>query len=230
VKAVVISDTHDYHNRLWLPEADILIHCGDFCCDGTGTEQERLLRDFIDWLRKQPFRHKIVVAGNHDHPLGRKARAKHWREQISQHCTYLQDEAVEIEGVKFYGSPWTPDFFPENWVFQQPRNSGMSRRRWDQIPEDTEVLITHGPPYGILDVCPDVYTPKKLVHVGCNDLRKRVRQLPNLRYHLFGHIHPGRGIHEEGGVKFVNASSVDPRRSLRNPPYTVLDLAKPVAL
>jgi Icc-related predicted phosphoesterase len=208
-----ISDTHGQHGKLRLPAGDILVHSGDFL-SGRLPDQGLRLLEFNEWLDLQPFTHKIVVAGNHDHLLGLSDHASEWRPRLTN-CIYLEDEGVEVEGIKFYGSPWTPDFFPEHWVFNQTRGSEKTIARWAKIPDDTEVLITHGPPYKVLDQCADIYAPHIPAHVGCSDLRRRVRHLKNLKVHAFGHIHEGAGTIEEDGITFINASSLDGRYSLR---------------
>ena len=209
MRIVIISDTHGQHGKLRLPPGDILVHSGDFL-SGRLHEQGPRLLEFNAWLDLQPFKHKIVVAGNHDHLLGLSDHAEEWRPKLTN-CIYLEDEGVEIEGVKFYGSPWTPDFFPEHWVFNQPRGAEKTVQRWAKIPDDTEVLITHGPPDKILDLCADIYAPYTPVHVGCSDLRRRIRHLKSLKVHAFGHIHEGAGTIEEDGITFINASSLDDR-------------------
>jgi len=202
MKLVIISDTHGLHGQIRLPPGDVLIHCGDFLhgeLAGQGVE----LTNFNAWLKKQKFRHKIVVAGNHDKVLGIPAHAETWRPKLTN-CIYLQDSGTEISGIKFWGSPYSPDFFPDHWVFNQPRGSESTRARWRAIPDDTHVLITHGPPHGILDTCRDMNPPYGPVHVGCEDLRARVDQLKNLHVHAFGHIHESHGMYAAAyGVTFA---------------------------
>ena len=221
LKLVLISDTHNRHREMTLPAGDILIHSGDFL-GGPIDRQARQLQDFNAWLGLQPFKHRIVIAGNHDHLLA-QPNAASWRACLTN-CTYLQDEAAEIAGLRFYGSPWTPDFFREHWVFNQPRRSEETIKRWAKIPDDTQALITHGPPNGVLDIARDMHDPTKDVHVGCNDLRRRIRQLKHLKLHTFGHIHESHGVHEEDGVRFVNASSLNGRYVVREDHYTVVEL------
>jgi len=222
MRIVVVSDTHALHGSLDLPDGDVLVHCGDIC-SGQIWFQAAQLTSFNDWLGSLPFKHKIVIAGNHDHLLGKPAHAAAARAMLTN-CTYLQDSEIALGGVRFYGSPWTPDFFPDHWVFNQPRTGRRARDRWAQIPDNTEVLITHGPPRGILDECPDIRNDAALIHVGCEDLRRRIRQLKKLRFHFFGHIHEGSGQFNEAGVRFVNAASLDGKYSVRDPGYTIIDL------
>ena len=186
---VAISDTHGYHDRLEVPDGDVLIHGGDLTKHGRLEDVEA----FDRWLAGLPHRHKIVIAGNHDFCFQhrpREARA------LLRHAIYLEDRAVEVEGVKFYGSPWQPEFF--DWAFNLPRGPALAAV-WAKIPDDTQVLITHGPPLGIGDLT------HRGPHVGCEDLLRRVRQV-RPRLHVFGHIHEAAGRYDVDGTTFVNAS------------------------
>jgi Icc-related predicted phosphoesterase len=189
ITIVAVSDTHGYHDNLNVPDGDVFVHAGDLSKRGGLEEVEA----FDRWLASLPHRHKIVIAGNHDfcfenHPAEARARLKH--------CIYLQDEAVTVEGIKIYGSPWQPVFF--DWAFNLPRGPALAAK-WALIPDDTQLLVTHGPPHGSLDRTHDGRL------VGCEDLLKRVRQI-RPRIHIFGHIHEAAGIVEEDGTIFVNAS------------------------
>jgi Icc-related predicted phosphoesterase len=201
---VAMADTHGYHQHLTVPEGDILIHAGDLTRRGSLEE----LAQVNEFLASLPHRHKVVVAGNHDWCFQEslaEARA------VLTAATYLEDEAVIIEGLKFYGSPWQPWFM--DWAFNLPRGAELARR-WARIPEDTDILITHGPPLGFGD---RVYGGKR---VGCEDLLRRVQQVrPKL--HLFGHIHEDGGLWTEGVTTFANVTSDYCRRAaqvLRFPP------------
>ena len=124
-----------------MPEGDVLIHSGDMTRIGHSNE----IKDFNRWMGEQDYAHKLCIAGNHDmlfedHPSVARS--------LITNCTYLQDSSVTIDGVKFYGAPWQPEFF--SWAFNVPRGPEIAAK-WYQIPDDTNVLITHGPPYGILD-------------------------------------------------------------------------------
>ena len=136
VRIVCISDTHTLHRQVTVPDGDVLIHAGDICNHGTRGE----VKQFVSWLGELPHRHKIFIAGNHDWPFDKHGRhAHHW----IKHGTYLQDTAIMIEGLKFYGSPWQPEFC--NWAFNLPRGKRLEFV-WSSIPDDTDVLITHTPP------------------------------------------------------------------------------------
>ena len=162
LRLVCIGDTHGHHRKLNLPSGDILIHSGDFMVDGSSLDE---IDDFNAWLGSLPFRHKLVVAGNHDLLFERKpklARA-HLTEAI-----YLQDSGITIEGVKFWGSP--VNSVGGDWAFARERMVKI-RKHWDLIPDDTDVLITHEPPYGTLDK-PDILAK----HAGCQYLLGAVLQ------------------------------------------------------
>lgn len=201
---VAMADTHGFHDDLIVPEGDILIHAGDLTRRGSLKELAEVNR----FLAGLPHRHKLVVAGNHDWCFQeRPAEAR----AVLTAATYLEDEAVIIEGVKFYGSPWQPWFY--DWAFNLPRGPELARR-WAQIPEDTDILITHGPPLGFGD------RVNGGERVGCEDLLRRVRQIrPKL--HLFGHIHEDGGLWTEGATTFANVTSDECQRApqvLRFPP------------
>lgn len=192
MKIVCISDTHGLHSKLTMPPGDVLVVAGDFC--GYGTLPE--ISSFAYWLRQQPYRSIIVVAGNHDGPfeqqrvaaleaLGLERRMFY----PSDRLIYLEDDGIEIGGLLFYGSPWTPEFY--DWAFNLPRGEALARK-WALIPENTDVLITHGPPYGVRD-----YTPYGKSKAGCADLAERL-QVVKPRLHVFGHLHSGYGITDHG--------------------------------
>lgn len=191
MRFVCISDTHNKLNRLVIPDGDVLIHAGD--ATGRGTVQE--LSRFNKEIGELPHPIKIFVPGNHD--LGCEETPQIAKLISSNFTHYLVDESVEIDGVKIYGSPYQPEFC--NWAFNLPRGEPL-KRKWAQIPDDTNVLITHGPPYGILDQTP---TGEK---VGCHDLMNRIQELKELKMHHFGHIHHSYGIEQKGGVTFINTS------------------------
>jgi len=201
MKIVCLSDTHNCNAEINVPDGDVLIHAGDATIRGTYPEVE----DFLDWFAALPHRYKIFVAGNHDWLYEKENRSA--RLLTAHHkVIYLQDSAVEIEGLKVYGSPWQPRFF--DWAFNLNRGAEMAEK-WRLIPDDIDVLITHGPPFGILDEVPQKY---RIENTGCEELRKRVENLAgigHLKLHVFGHIHCGYGVFEKFGVQFVNASNCD---------------------
>lgn len=195
MKFVAFSDSHGAHHKVSLPPGDVLLFSGDLCSSGRLEEVEKFGR----FLAELPHRHKIVIAGNHDWPFQREPEKA--REALGD-VIYLEDEAVEIDGVHIYGSPWQPRFC--NWAFNLPRGEVLAEV-WSRIPEKTDVLLTHGPPMGILD---RTYDGR---HVGCADLMERVSSLPHLKAHVFGHIHEAYGTYEHRGCHYYNASAVDLR-------------------
>lgn len=206
MRLVVISDTHNLHERIDIPAGDVLIHAGDISTRGELADIEA----FDRFLAGLPHRHKIVIAGNHDFCFERDPdRARN----AIKHAMYLQDEAVTIDGVIFYGSPWQPWF--HSWAFNLHRGPDI-RAKWSLIPDRVDVLITHGPPLGHGDTTYDGRA------VGCEDLLHRIQAIEP-RYHLFGHIHEGYGITQAGRTIFVNASTCNLQYSPVNPPV-VLDL------
>ena len=205
MRIVCISDTHN--QRPTIPDGDVLIHAGDSTSQGYMTEIDR----FNKWLGTLPHKHKIIIAGNHDFGFETDAVEA---EACITNAIYLRDASVTIDGVTFYGSPWQPTF--HNWAFNLPRGSKL-KEVWSRIPMCTEVLITHGPPAGILDRCQDGRI------VGCQDLRDRLSQLPKLKLHIFGHIHEAYGTYEMNGVTYINASSCTLVYRATNPPI-VYDL------
>jgi len=192
MRIAVVSDTHNQMQAIEIPPADILVHCGDFCGRGTVREVEA----FAAELHEHAHPHKIVIAGNHDRCF--ETSPDEAQRRLGE-VHYLQDRGITLKGTKFYGSPWQPWFF--DWAFNLERGAPL-QRVWERIPEDTEVLITHGPPMGVLD--------KTLSgeRVGCEDLMTRITALPP-RLHLFGHIHEGYGALRRGQTLFVNASNCD---------------------
>jgi Icc-related predicted phosphoesterase len=208
LRIVCVGDTHGFHRKLTLPPGDILIHSGDF--DGRSVEE---IDDFNAWLGSLPFEHKIVIAGNHDLLFDRdpKLARAHLTEAI-----YLQDSGVTIEGVKFWGSP--VNSVGGDWAFSRERLVKI-RKHWDLIPDDTDVLITHEPPYGTLDK-PHIMTK----HAGCQYLLGAVLRIKP-RLHVFGHVHGGYGRECAWNMTLVNCAVVDNARTLANPP-TVVELTR----
>jgi len=186
---VMISDTHGFYDRFKVPKGDILIHAGDMTKRGKLDEVER----FNEFLRFLPHPHKIVIAGNHDFAFEEKPETAR---RLLTNCTYLQDSSVEVEGITIYGSPWQPWF--HDWAFNVQRGIDL-QRKWALIPDQVDILVTHGPPRGIGD---KVYDGR---NEGCDDLLARVLQVKP-KYHLFGHIHEAAGVYRQHGITFVNAA------------------------
>lgn len=198
MKIIAISDTHEQEDKVVLPKGDVLVHAGDITYKGSIPK----LAKFMEWIEKQPFKHKIIISGNHDFCYENHSHNMAVKLSKEAGIVYLQDSGIEIDGVNFWGSPWTPFFF--NWAFNLQRGEEIAKK-WALIPENTNVLITHGPPFGILDEAPRGVMQTE--HVGCEELTKRIGDLPNLKAHVFGHIHHSYGTKQVGPCLFVNASS-----------------------
>ncbi|KXS54626.1 MAG: metallophosphoesterase [Marinobacter sp. T13-3] len=210
MRLVCISDTHGLHRRIPdIPDGDVLIHAGDSLAQGTLEN----IADLNDWLGTMPHRHKILIAGNHDWAFQRTPEAA--RLALSN-AIYLEDSGVELGGVRFWGSPWTPQFM--RWAFMADRGSKIEEK-WSKIPANTDVLITHGPPRGIGD---QIDLGFGYEHPGCDQLLRRVGCL-NLAAHIFGHIHEGYGKYLIKNTYFLNASTCTEWYEPVNPPI-ILEL------
>ena len=210
MKLVIISDTHCTQPAV--PDGDVLIHCGDHTYRGTYREA----MPAFEWLNNLPHRHKIVIAGNHE--LGwepeNNARAMYVKDRVLEACpnlTYLEDSDIVIDGVKFWGSPYQPQFY--NWAFQKARGAEL-QRHWAQIPDDTDVLITHGPPKGFGDM------NLRDERFGDEDLLARVLTVkPDI--HCYGHAHHGYGQWFHEGIHFINAAILNEQYMVANAPVEV---------
>jgi predicted phosphohydrolase len=234
INVAALSDTHNRHNKLNLKPGDLLIHAGDWSGMGYQGENER----FVKWMAKQPYLAKVVIAGNHEKGVeADEATFKQMCKEAG--LIYLNDSSVElqflkgivyvdqkipdIETIKVHGSPMTPYFF--NWAFNRARNVEQSliydyrtqttmsvpliKPHWDLIPDDVDILVTHGPPHGILDELVYVDGTPKGEFVGCEELFKRIQVVkPDL--HIFGHIHIHGGCEKhKDGVSYYNAAICD---------------------
>ncbi len=181
IKSILhIYDTHGAHRRLGdLPAADVVVHSGDFTM--TGGEAEAI--DFLNWFCNLPHRHKIFICGNHD-----ECFYDVHIDGLDSNVHYLCNSGVEIDGVRFYGVP----------MFMADCVSEQQNRHYAAIPDDTDVLITHAPPYGILDFDDNI-------HYGSEELLQRVIAV-SPRLHLFGHIHRQHGITDNGITRFSNGA------------------------
>jgi Icc-related predicted phosphoesterase len=204
MRIILISDTHGHHDRVTLPEGDLIIHAGDVTRRGQVEE----LPPFNDFLGLLPHSRKIIIAGNRDSCFENdpdRCRA------ILTNAVYLQDESVEVGGFHIYGSPWQPPFL--DMAFNLPRGEPL-RRKWALIPGNTDILVTHTPPHGIGD------RTVRGEPVGDRDLLDAVQRIrPKL--HVFGHIHEGYGRWKLGPTTFVNASVVDSSMQVAFQPVVV---------
>ncbi|EFA00573.1 metallophosphoesterase domain-containing protein 1 [Tribolium castaneum] len=248
VRFVCMSDTHSLIRNLVfdVPDGDVFIHAGDF----TKCGQKEEVMQFNKWLVSLPHKHKIVISGNHELSFDKKfsdyfkktASARHTgsledevpnygntKDNISDavntdnirqyltNCTYLEDSGIDIYGIKLYGTPWQPEF--GGWAFNLERGEECLSK-WNLIPNDTDVLITHTPPLGFGDlVCSGV-------RAGCVELLTTVQQRVKPKYHVFGHIHEGYGVFSDGKIIYINASTCDINYIPKNLPI-VFDVPLP---
>ena len=224
MKITFISDTHGKHNQLTedLPGGDILIHAGDFM--NAGYYKTEAI-EFFNWFDAiDNYDTKVFIAGNHDRIMEDDPTWAQGYLTGFKTIEYLQDDWMGLyfdgpngdmpeENIRIYGSPWQPEFF--NWAFNLPRNSDIMKEKWDAIPDNTDILVTHGPPFGFLDI-PGHGTP---MNVGCEMLRYRIDEL-RPKIHVFGHIHGSAGYYFNGHTHFINASVLNERYVYENKPLT----------
>lgn len=217
MKITFISDTHNKHNGLTslLPGGDLLIHAGDISSMGYKHE----IQQFLKWFNGlDSYKHKIFIAGNHD--WGFQDNPEMCKELLEFYdkVTYLQDD-LELIGddyetaVKVYGSPWQPEFY--NWAFNLPRMGWELEQKWNDIPIDTDILITHGPSWGRVDTVKGQGVP-----LGCELLKERLEVVVP-KIHVCGHIHSGYGYVFDGVTHYFNASVLDEQYNLTQKPLTV---------
>lgn len=228
MRVTFISDTHTKHNLITkdLPGGDLLIHAGDMSSMG----YKREIKDFCSWFDSiNNYDHKVFIAGNHDWGFIDYIRFKLSNEAVVPEETqevlnsyksfdYLFDEKLEIgeasdELIKIWGSPWQPEFY--NWAFNLPRNGESLKAVWDKIPDNIDILVTHGPAFGFVDT---VYN-RPADHLGCELLTQRIGIIKP-KIHVCGHIHTGRGHYFDGHTHFINASVLDERYHYTQEPMT----------
>lgn len=186
-----ISDTHTYHWLLDLPkDARMVIFSGDCSNTREPVLNSNEVLDFIEWYKMLPYTYKIFVGGNHDTSI--EARLIKRKQFEDKGIIYLENESVEIEGIKIWGSPITPTF-GVGWAWNRKREK--IHKYWDEIPENTDIVVTHGPPFGMLDSTYDRLNNFDMC--GCRNLMKRIIKV-NPKYHLFGHIHNFKDIYNQG--------------------------------
>jgi hypothetical protein len=212
MKIICVSDTHTKHKEIpldYLKDADLIIHAGDICNRGYKYE----VKNFLDWFSSLPIKNKVFIGGNHDFYL-EKGTKEDIELLLSEYpyIIYLNDSGVEIDGFKIWGSPVQPWFY--DWAFN--RKGADICKHWDLIPLDVDILITHGPIKGYLDLTMGGES------VGCPHLLDKIKELKNLRLHVAGHIHEAYGIYEfESGQSFVNASVLNLRYEMQNRPISI---------
>lgn len=216
MKIVALSDTHCQHDKLVVPEGDLLLHAGDATYMGTLRE----MSDFARWFAYQPHANKVYVPGNHDWMMQRKPEeGRKLFESLG--VTVLIDQEITIEGIRLYGSPHQPTFC--DWAFNLPRNGPELKAKWDMIPEGLDVLITHGPPHKILDTEPGCFQPNGDTNIGDELLTAKLAKMRHPpRMHVMGHIHGGHGQKHTDETKSFNVAICDPSYNPINP-ITVID-------
>lgn len=193
MRIVAIADTHQKHDQINIPNGDVFVFAGDMTAFNRSRQH---YVKFNEWMGSLPHEHKLVISGNHDELFQKQPEEA--RDYMTN-CTYLEDDEVIIDGVKFYGTPWQPWFY--DWAFNLPRGSDYLDEKWAAIPDDTDVLITHCPPFQICDV------DTKGQNLGCEKLAKRVFEVQP-RIHVFGHIHGSCGKYGFlGNTLFFNVSN-----------------------
>lgn len=208
-----ISDTHGQHKHYTnksqgnlLGSGDVLIHAGDVSNMGKSTE----IYDFLNWFSDVDYTHKVFIAGNHDWGFEVITEIPEIFREKNVH--YLFDSMVEIDGLKIYGSPWQPEFY--NWAFNLPRMGKEIDLKWSLIPEGLDILVTHGPAWGLLDI-----TPNNL-NVGCELLQKRIMEVKP-KIHVCGHIHGSYGQKTFDGVEYINAALLSESYKPKNKPIMI---------
>ncbi|XP_050405025.2 metallophosphoesterase MPPED2 [Patella vulgata] len=249
LRFVCISDTHDWFLRMIerrkIPDGDVLLHAGDITMDGDPVS----INDFNRLLPQLPHKVKVVIGGNHDLCLDQqlldtnnqycvkrfeldtyksdiksyvrsktqlhdKTEARH----LFTNCIYLESSMVDICGVKIFGAPWNVKH-ARYWAFSRERGDPLLEK-WNQIPENVDILMTHSPPFGYGD------KSSKHSHVGCVDLLNVVQNVVKPKYHIYGHIHEDYGIRTDGETIFINAANCTKSYRLMNRPI-VFDYTLP---
>lgn len=239
IRIVTMSDTHSLtkHLKFDVPDGDIFIHAGDFSACGKLNE----IQEFNEWLGTLPHKHKLVICGNHelsfdptltqqmssDNGHGSKngihtiPNLGHKRENMEAavktqnirsyltNCTYLEDSGIELYGLKFWGTPHQPEF--HRWAFNLRRGQEILDK-WNLIPSDTDILITHTPPIGFNDLCDSG------VRAGCVELLSTIQKRVKPMYNIFGHVHESYGVSSDGKIIYINASTCNIQYLPNNPP------------
>lgn len=209
MKIVHISDVHGKWSKLSIPECDLLISSGDYSFRG----ETHMVRDFHAWLNKQKAKHIISVQGNHEVWVEQnfeEAKAIALAECPRVH--FIDEGTIEIEGVKIFCSAVTPWF--HNWAWNRYRGSEI-KQHWDKIEEGTDIVITHGPAYDILD------KTARGDLTGCEDLLAKMRSIKTIKLHFFGHIHEAYGSRVVEGITHINSSICNENYNPWNKPQII---------
>lgn len=218
MKLTLISDTHNKHNKLNqdLPGGDLLLHAGDI--SSMGYEHE--INGFVYWFNKlEQYKHKAFIAGNHDWGFQNNVENVKDIVNLYEGVNYLEDSVFLVDNgtdkpVKVWGSPWQPEFY--DWAFNLPRNGEELKSKWDLIPDDIDILITHGPAWGFLD---DV-EGRRGTHLGCELLTEKIKQIKP-KIHVCGHIHSGYGHYFDGHTHFFNAAVLNEQYLYGHTPWHI---------
>jgi len=214
MKITFISDTHTKHQDLNQDldkiQGDLLIHAGDSMNSGYDPNDVML---FASWFnRLNNYKHKVFIAGNHDRLFENEPELT--GDLVTAYgpdLVYLQDKLFEVDGVKIYGSPWSPYFY--NWAWNLPRNGWELELKWKDIPDDTDILVCHTMPWGHLDTTDNI-------NVGCELLRVRIDEIKP-KIFVGGHIHSGYGYKFDGHTHFFNAAVLNNSYKYTNKPISV---------
>ena len=204
MRIVCLSDTHAQNRKVVVPKGDILIHAVDI--EALSIE---MVEDFAEWWLGLPHKYKVVIPGNHDLIMMHPVSLEICRDILEG--TLLVDEGREIEELRIWGSPWTPVF--GDWAFMKPRSQMV--KVWEKVPDKVDILVTHGPPFGVLD-----RTEREWQNVGCESLREVVERVKP-KIHVFGHIHEGYGEGRIGDTLCINVSVVNSTYFMENKPVVV---------
>lgn len=231
VKIALMSDSHCSHDQIIVPECDILIHAGDFSYRGSEVES----RDFLQWLSEQTqAKARVYVCGNHEYKWDANkwpGKSKPgWLTQLFHEYPslyYLEHESINLYGLNIFGSPYTPEFFPEYWGFNRSRGEEL-KGEWAKIPDNTDIIVSHGPAKGFLDWTDEAPHGSRYPggHVGCADLFNRLYHLKQLKLVVTGHLHGNTGMIDipmEGSriVKYCNAAVVDNQYKVTHQPQII---------
>jgi predicted phosphodiesterase len=206
LKVYIISDSHGFHHILKPPsDIDMVIHCGDASNSFDSNKNIAEMQDFLSWYERLNINHKIYVPGNHDTSIERNLI------NLQDYPTikFLIHQETEIEGIRIFGSPYTPTY--GNWAYMRNRNK--LGELWKKAPDDVDIWINHGPAKGILDLATDHYNSNKIVQTGCASLYKKIMS-SKISLICFGHIHQERKLNNYGvinhfGKTFVNAACLN---------------------
>jgi predicted phosphodiesterase len=221
MKITFISDTHTRQGQIPyfdLPGGDLLIHAGDIMNSGYNKTD---IFDFLHWYDSIPgYDKKVFIAGNHDRMFENHPEdIKEWLSKFPN-IIYLQDETYEIydletdKSIKIYGSPWQPAFYA--WAFNLNRGGIELSGKWEAIPDDTDILVTHGPAWGSVDTVEG----RPWDNLGCELLAERIQRF-RPKIHVCGHIHSGYGIETIDNIHYINASVLDERYEYTQKPWNV---------